>query len=300
MNIDKKEIGQIGAGKEKPNGRLDVASFQSLYKKDNIEELLKNYGLVIVDECHHVAAFSFEEVLKKIKSKYVYGLTATPTRKDGWHKIIYMQCGDIKVRVTNRELKQNKQMEHVVIVKKTGYSYNEIKDKIQISDILNDMCNNPFRNAVIVEDIKQCIKEGRIPIVLTERVEHLKVLQDCLKDLQIPVVIYKGNMGKKNTKEIKDMLNKADEDKTGRIILATSSTIGEGFDDSRLDTLFLTMPVSWKGRIIQYVGRLHREHEDKNKVVVYDYLDNMKILEKMYQRRQKGYKIAGYQVNENI
>ena len=300
LDINKKEIGQCGASKEILNGKLDVASFQSLFKKDNLEELVKNYGLVIVDECHHVAAFSFEKVLKAIRSKYVYGLTATPTRKDGWHKIIYMQCGDIRVRVSNKELKQNKEMEHTVIVKKTNYKYipNEEKDKILISEILNDMCHNVFRNSMIIEDIKKCIAEGRIPIVLTERVEHLKILKEGLDELNIPIVIYKGNMGKKKTKEIHDIIKEADENNKPRIILATSSSIGEGFDDSRLDTLFLSMPVSWKGRIIQYVGRLHREHEDKEKVVVYDYLDNMKILEKMYNRRLKGYKIAGYEIIE--
>lgn len=300
LDINKKEIGQCGASKEILNGKLDVASFQSLFKKDNLEELIKNYGLVIVDECHHVAAFSFEKVLKAIRSKYVYGLTATPTRKDGWHKIIYMQCGDIRVRVSNKELKQNKEMEHTVIVKKTNYKYipNEEKDKILISEILNDMCHNVFRNSMIIEDIKKCIKEGRTPIVLTERVEHLKILKEGLDDLNIPIVIYKGNMGKKKTKEIQDIIKEADENNKPRIILGTSSSIGEGFDDSRLDTLFLSMPVSWKGRIIQYVGRLHREHEDKEKVIVYDYLDNMKILEKMYNRRLKGYKIAGYEIIE--
>ena len=300
LNINKKDIGQIGASKEKPNGKLDIASFQSLYKKDNLEELVKDYGLVIVDECHHAAAFSFEKVLKAVKSKYVYGLTATPTRKDGWHKIIYMQCGDIRVRVSNKELKQNKEMEHTVIIKKTNYKYmpTEKKEKIQISEILNDMCHNVFRNSMIIEDIKEVIIEGRIPIVLTERVEHLKILKDNLEELNVPVVIYKGNMGKKKSKEIHDILEEADNNNKPRIILATSSSIGEGFDDSRLDTLFLTMPVSWKGRIIQYVGRLHREHEDKEKVIVYDYLDNMNVLEKMYNRRLKGYKIAGYEIIE--
>lgn len=300
FDISKKDIGQIGASKENPNGKLDVASFQSLFKKDNVEKLIKGYGLVIVDECHHVAAFSFENVLKLIRAKHVYGLTATPTRKDGWHKIIYMQCGDIRVRVSNKQLKQNKEMEHTVVVKKTNYKYVPIeeKDKIQISEILNDMCNNVFRNSMIIEDIKKCINEGRVPIVLTERIEHLKILKEDLDELGVPVVIYKGNMGKKQAREVQEILKEADDNNKSRIILATSSSIGEGFDDSRLDTLFLTMPVSWKGRIIQYVGRLHREHEDKDKVIVYDYLDNMKVLEKMYDRRLKGYRIAGYEIIE--
>lgn len=211
-----------------------------------------------------------------------------------------MQCGDIRVRVNHRELKQNKEMEHTVIVKKTNYKYipSEEKDKIQISEILNDMCHNIFRNSMIIEDIKKCVLEGRVPIVLTERVEHLKILKESLEDLKVPVVVYKGNMGKKKIKEVQDVIDEADGNNKTRIILATSSSIGEGFDDGRLDTLFLTMPVSWKGRIIQYVGRLHREHEDKEKVIVYDYLDNMKVLEKMYNRRLKGYKIAGYEIIE--
>ena len=302
LDINKKEIGQIGASKENLNGKLDIASVQSLAKKENMEDLVKNYGLVIVDECHHVAAYGFEQVMKAIRSKYVYGLTATPTRKDGLHKIIYMQCGDIRVRVANRELKQNREMEHIVIVKNTGYKFigEEEKQKLQISELLNDMCNNVFRNEIIIEDIKQSVLEGRIPIVLTERVEHLKILKDGLdeklKGLDIPVVIYKGTMGKKKAVEVQNILKEADEEGRPRIILATSSSIGEGFDDSRLDTLFLTMPVSWKGRIIQYVGRLHREYEGKDKVMVYDYLDNMKVLDKMFERRMRGYKIAGYEV----
>ena len=300
LDINKKEIGQCGASKENLNGKLDVASYQSLIRKDNLEEIVKNYGLVIVDECHHVAAYTFEKVLKAIKSKYVYGLTATPTRKDGWHKIIYMQCGDIRVRVSNKELKQNKEMEHTVIVKKTNYKFIPIegKEKIKIAEILSDMCNNAFRNSLIIEDINKCILDGRIPIVLTERIEHLKILKEQLEKLNVPVVIYKGNMGKKKTKEIQDIIKEADQNNKPRIILATSSSIGEGFDDSRLDTLFLTMPVSWKGRIIQYVGRLHREHENKQTVIVYDYLDNMTMLEKMYNKRLKGYKIAGYEIIE--
>lgn len=300
LNINKKEIGQIGASKEKLNGKLDVATFQSLYKREDLDKILNKYGLVIVDECHHVAAYSFEKVLKAVRSKYVYGLTATPTRKDGWHKIIYMQCGDIRVRISNKEIKQNKKMEHIVIVKRTNYKYiaTEENEKVKIPEILNDMSSNIFRNSLIVEDIKKCILEGRIPIVLTERVEHLKILKEKLEKLKIPVVIYKGNMGKKKTKEVKNILEEADTNKKPRIILATSSSIGEGFDDSRLDTLFLTMPVSWKGRIVQYVGRLHRKHEGKERVIVYDYLDNMKVLEKMYNRRLKGYKIAGYEIME--
>ena len=304
LGINKKEIGQIGAGKNKQTNVLDIASLQTLYKQDNIDDILKEYGLVIIDECHHISAFSFEQVLKNVRAKYVYGLTATPIRKDGQHPIIYMQCGNIRYRVSNKELKQNKEMEHTVVVKKTNYSYTptEIKDKISISEILTDIAKSNYRNNIIVKDIKGVVKDGRVPIVLTERVEHLEILKNKIEDLNlnVPIVIYKGNMGKKKLKEINSLIEEADREGNSRIILATSTSIGEGFDDSRLDTLFLTMPVSWKGRIIQYVGRLHREHIEKEKVIVYDYLDNMKVLEKMYSRRIKGYKVAGYEIVEEM
>lgn len=302
LEINKKEIGQIGSGKNKQTKILDIASLQTLYKQDNIEEILKDYGLVIIDECHHISAFSFEQVLKSVRAKYVYGLTATPIRKDGQHPIIYMQCGNIRYRVSNKELKQNKEMEHTVIVKKTNYKYipKEPKDKILISEILTDVAKCNYRNNIIIQDIKNAVQQNRVPIVLTERVEHLEILKNKLEELNlnIPIVIYKGNMGKKKIKEFKQLIEDADKQNKSRIILATSTSIGEGFDDSRLDTLFLTMPVSWKGRIIQYVGRLHREHIEKNKVIVYDYLDNMKVLDKMYNRRLKGYKVAGYEIIE--
>lgn len=302
LGINKKEIGQIGSGKNKQTKILDIGSLQTLYKQDNIEEVLKDYGLVIIDECHHISAFSFEQVLKNVRAKYVYGLTATPIRKDGQHPIIYMQCGNIRYRVSNKELKQNKEMEHTVIVKKTNYKYisEEPKDKILISEILTDVAKCNYRNNIIIQDIKSVVQQNRIPIVLTERVEHLEILKNKLEELNlnIPIVIYKGNMGKKKVKEFKQLIEDADKQNKSRIILATSTSIGEGFDDSRLDTLFLTMPVSWKGRIIQYVGRLHREHIEKTKVIVYDYLDNMKVLDKMYNRRLKGYKVAGYEIIE--
>lgn len=291
-----------GFGKNKKTKILDIASLQTLYKQDNIEEILKDYGLVIIDEYHHISAFSFEQVLKSVRAKYVYGLTATPIRKDGQHPIIYMQCGNIRYRVSNKELKQNKEMEHTVIVKKTNYKYipEETKDKILISEILTDVAKCNYRNNIIIQDIKNVVEQNRIPIVLTERVEHLEILKNKLEELNlnIPIVIYKGNMGKKKVKEFKELIEDADKQNKSRIILATSTSIGEGFDDSRLDTLFLTMPVSWKGRIIQYVGRLHREHIEKNKVIVYDYLDNMKVLDKMYNRRLKGYKVSGYEIIE--
>lgn len=184
-----------------------------------------------------------------------------------------MQCGYIRVRVTNKELKQNKEMEHTVIVKKTNYKYvpAEEKEKIQISEILSDMCHNPFRNSMIIKDIKKCILEGRVPIVLTERVEHLKIIKESLEDFNVPVVIYKGHMGKKKTKEIQDIIKKADEESKPRIILATSSSTGEGFDDSRLDTLFLTMPVEQVQKLLGHIKidiTMHYEMVNQNSVKI--------------------------------
>ena len=300
LDIDKKEIGQIGGGKRNPNGQLDVGILQSLNKKGDIDEIVETYGLVIVDECHRISAFSFEQVLKSCRSKHVYGLTATPIRKDGHHKIVYMQCGDIRHRVTNRQIKGFKEIERTVITKKTPYrfqTFTESDTKITMTSIYNDMVHNVFRNNLIVEDIKNVVAEGKIPIVLSERKEHLNIIKEMLEDLDVPIIFYKAAMGKKETENIIKIKETADEKGIPRIILATSKLLGEGFDDARLDTLFLTMPVSWKGRITQYVGRLHREYDNKTKVEVYDYLDNMEMLEKMYEKRLKGYKSEGYIVN---
>lgn len=191
-------------------------------------------------------------------------------------------------------------MKHIVITRKTGYFYTKEEDNnsISIAHILNDMVYDEKRNAIMIKDIKECVKEGRIPIILTERIEHIRILKEQLEELDVPILVYKGNMGKRKRIEIENKIQEVDQKQSSRIILATSSSIGEGFDDSRLDTLFLTMPVSWKGRIIQYVGRLHREHQGKETVMVYDYLDSMRVLEKMYDRRLNGYKIAGYEVEE--
>lgn len=230
-------------------------------------------------------------------------MTATPTRKDGWHKIIFMQCGDIRCRFNNTGIEGNDLLKHKVIVRRTNYKFNPslatIND-IKISDIFNDMAKDESRNNLIISDIKTCIKEGRTPIVLTERIIHLNILKDKLKELNIPIIIYKGKMGKRKLDEIKEVINKADANNKPRVILATSSSVGEGFDDSRLDTLFLTMPISWKGRVIQYVGRLNRSYLNKKEVIVYDYLDNMRILNKMFEKRSKGYKMIGYQIEDHI
>lgn len=300
LSINKKEIGQIGGGKDNQNGKLDIALIQSLFKKDNLEDILKNYGLVIIDECHHVSAFSFEKVLKTIKAKYVYGLTATPIRSDGFAPIIYMQCGKIRYKITSRELSNFKKTKHEVIIKNTNYQFlsNEINNKVITSEIYNDMINNSERNNIIIQDVIEALLNKKPPLILTERIEHIEVLIKMLSKLDVSIVTFRGGMGKNQKEQVFKMLKEADENNKTRLIIATASSIGEGFDDSKLDTLFLTMPLSWKGRIIQYVGRLNREHEGKDKVVVYDYVDNMKILKKMFEKRKKGYKIAGYDIKE--
>lgn len=293
--VNKREIWQIWDGKEKPNWKLDVAILQSLYKKDNINEVVENYWLVIVDECHHISAFSFEQVLKAVRAKYVYWLTATPIRKDGHHPIIFMQCWNIRYKVNAKQIKND--IEKVVIFKETFYKFQnfESTEKFLITDIYNDMVYNETRNNLIVSDITEIVKEGRIPIILSERVEHLNILKEKLNNLDIPIIIYKSWITKKEDLENKKILEEADKNEIPRIILWTSKLIWEGFDDDRLDTLFLTMPVSWKGRISQYVGRLHRDYKGKNKVMVYDYVDNMKMLENMCEKRKKAYKSLGYE-----
>ncbi len=295
LDIPHKEIGMIGAGKHKPQGKIDIAMLQSLIRNGEVDEALANYGQVIVDECHHISAFSFEQVMKKVKARYVLGLTATPIRKDGHHPIIFMQCGPIRYRVHPKDFTNNK-CDHLVKIKQTDF-LTSFTDKIPINDIYAAMTTSESRNQQIIEDVLTALKEGRSPLLLTERVEHLDSLADRLKDVVKHIIILKGKMSKRTRTEAIEKLNII-PDNEERLILATGRYIGEGFDDARLDTLFLTMPISWHGTLQQYLGRLHRYHPNKTEIRVYDYVDvQMPMLQKMYQKRLKKYRAIGYSIS---
>jgi superfamily II DNA or RNA helicase len=291
-----KDIGQIGGGKNTQTGRLDVAVIQSLIRKGEVKDIVAEYGQVIVDECHHVSAFSFERVLKKVKAKYVVGLTATPVRKDGHHPIILMQCGPIRFNVSSKKQTSASAFRYEVIPRLTEFTVPPEWKDIGIQDIYTALVHDNQRSDLIVADVVGAIEEGRFPLLLTERTDHLQLLFEKLVRLVPNIFVMKGGMGKRQRDATASGIS-AVADGQPRVILATGRYIGEGFDDARLDTLFLAMPISWRGTLQQYVGRLHRLHADKNIVRVYDYVDaSVPVLNRMYEKRVKAYNAVGYTV----
>ena len=298
LGIDIENIGQISGSKKHITGKLDVAIIQSLCRKGIVDDKVANYGQIIVDECHHVAAISFEQLMKKVKARYVLGLTATPVRKDGHHPIIIMQCGPIRYRYSGKEATADSSFNHVVHIRSTGFQDTFENAQLALYEIYQKLVVDGTRNDLICKDILESLKSNRSPLLLTERTEHLHILADLLKDKVKNIVILKGGMSKKQRVSAEEQLKRIGKDEE-RIILATGRYIGEGFDDARLDTLFLALPISWKGTIQQYAGRLHRQYDGKKEVRIYDYLDDsLPMLARMYKRRLRGYKSIGYEIIE--
>jgi superfamily II DNA or RNA helicase len=296
LGLPVKDIGQLGGGKNTQTGRLDVAVIQSLIRKGQVKDLVAEYGQVIVDECHHVSAFSFEQVLKKVKAKYVVGLTATPVRKDGHHPIILMQCGPIRFNVSSKKQASASALQYEVTPRFTEFTVPPEWNDIGIQDIYTALVHDDQRSDLIVADVVGAIEEGRFPLLLTERTDHLQILLEKLTRRVPNIFVMKGGMGKKQRDALAFKIRAVPEGQP-RVILATGRYIGEGFDDARLDTLFLAMPISWRGTLQQYVGRLHRLHANKRIVRVYDYVDaSVPVLNRMYEKRIKGYEAVGYTV----
>ncbi|NUM53405.1 MAG: DEAD/DEAH box helicase family protein [Candidatus Hydrogenedentes bacterium] len=300
LDISRKSIGAVGAGRKKATGILDIAMLQSIQRKGEVADLVADYGHVIVDECHHVSAFTFERIMKEVKAKYVLGLTATPLRKDGHHPIIFMQCGPIRHIVHIKQAAANRPFEHFVIPRATGFCVEAVNPSIH--DIYAKLVQDMPRNHQIVADVAAAISRGRVPLILTERIEHIATLESMLCDKIDEVIVLRGGTTKKNRVCLQ---NRSGEDGKSRyVILATGRYIGEGFDYAPLDTLFLAMPISWRGTLQQYVGRLHRLHASKNEVRVYDYVDHdVPMLARMFAKRLRGYRAMGYviqDVNEQL
>ncbi len=294
LNLPIKSIGQIGGGRRRPNGIIDVAVIQGLNRKQVVDDVVANYGHVVVDECHHLSAVSFEQVLRQVKARYVTGLTATPQRKDGHHPIIVMQCGPIRHRVNAKEQALARPFTHTVIPRPTSFRMRHSVEKPEMHELYAALAEDKARNDLIFEDLLTCIKTGRSPILLTERTSQVDEFASRITALVKHVVVLKGGMGAKQRKAVAEQLRSI-PDGEGRVLLATGRYIGEGFDDARLDTLFLATPIFWRGTLQQYVGRLHRLHDSKREVIVYDYLDDAEpVFSKMYSKRVRGYEAVGY------
>ena len=289
------EVGIIGGGKEKPSGIIDIATYQSLInKKDNtVSELVQDYGHVIVDECHHVSAPRFEMVLNEVRAKYVLGLTATPERQDGHQKIIFMAAGPIRHKVKNTS--ENKFDQQVIVHQLYDTPPTQLiqsEDRPKISDAYRWIMENNERTQLIIDDVFTCVQQSKHPIVLTERREHAEMIHSTFLEKGIDSVVLKGAMRAVERKDIEERLP------TAQVVVATGKYVGEGFDLPRLDTLFLAMPIAWKGSLVQYAGRIHRESDGKEHVTIHDYVDcSLPMLQRMFNKREKSYKAMGYQID---
>lgn len=288
-------IGIIHSTKKKITNQIDIALIQSLASKESKLELYDKYGMIILDEAHHAAAISYEQVLRKFKSKFMYGLTATPIRSDGFNKINLLTIGPIIYQYENTNLSYDKYLyPHF-----TKYYVEKNQNIFTLTEIENDLILNESRNNQIVDDVINALSRHRKILILTNRVQHINILSEKLKKYCSNILIIYGKMAKHDKEQFKQKISELKDEEF--IIISTGKYIGEGFDESRLDTLFLTMPFKWKGTLTQYVGRLNRETSNKLSIEVHDYIDvNVPVLSKMYVERQKAYKKLNYFViNEN-
>ena len=285
-----------GGGKSDRSGTVDIAIIQSTHGREGVKDFVAEYGHVIVDECHHLSAFTFEQVMKQVKARYILGLTATPERKDGHHPIIYMQCGPIRHKLSARSMTGVTPFEHEVVPRLTEFCMPPERIDTTIQEVYAELADDRARNEMILADLLRAVGDRRSPLLLTGRTIHLKYFETALSGKVSNVFVLKGGMGKRQRRTMAEAIAAVPESES-RVILATGSYIGEGFDDARLDTLFLAMPISWKGTLQQYVGRLHRLHDAKHVARVYDYVDSQVLmLARMYARRLRGYSAIGYRI----
>jgi superfamily II DNA or RNA helicase len=298
LDFPQKSIGRLGGGRRKLKGRIDVALIQSLVRKNVVDDRIADYGHLIIDECHHLSAQSFEKAVSRAKAKYILGLSATVQRKDGHHPIIFMQCGPIRHRVNAKNQAEVRPFQHQVIVRPTSFHpvhEPETDARMEYHELCKSLMGDSARNTLICADVADAVKTGRHPLVLTERTEHVDILAGMIDAAGISAVVLKGGMAKKKLADAMKALE-ADAD-APNVVLATGRYVGEGFDCPRLDTLFVTMPVSWRGTVAQYVGRLHRLHDSKQVVQVFDYADlNAPMLARMFDKRCAGYEAVGYSI----
>lgn len=293
LDAGKDVIGVIGGGKNKPTGQIDIAVMQSLSRQGEVDPLVESYGQVIVDECHHVGAASFDAILRRAGAKHVVGLTATPIRRDGQQPIIFMQCGPIRHKAA-----QPLDAPHdLAVTPQFIESLIALPAEAGIQDVFRHLAQDAARTAAIASAITNAFRQGRKVLALTERTEHIDAIRTALADQVPEPFVLHGRMPKKQRAALIATLDASSPD-APRVLLATGKLVGEGFDHPPLDTLVLAMPVSWKGTLQQYAGRLHREHASKTDVRIIDFVDTgHPALLRMWDKRQRGYRAMGYRVD---
>jgi superfamily II DNA or RNA helicase len=289
-------VGTIGGGKAKPTGIIDIAVMQSLSRQGEINPVIENYGHVIIDECHHIGASSFNAILKAVKAKYVLGLTATPVRRDGLQPVIFMQCGPIR----HTAAKPVNAPHDLEVLPRPLSARIDLPPEAGIQDVFRHLAIDQTRTDAIATEAQDAYRQGRKVLVLTERTEHLDAIMAALDGQVSSLFVLHGRMSKKQRTTTISELDQLPPD-APRILLATGKLVGEGFDHPALDTLILAMPVSWKGTLQQYAGRLHREHASKSDVRIIDFVDTgHPALLRMWDKRQRGYRAMGYKIGNNL
>lgn len=290
-------IGILKGGKDTLTGIVDIAMIGSLYKKGDFHEKINSYGMVIVDECHHAASATAQEILKKVNAKYVYGVSATPIRSDNLEKINYMLLGSVRHKYTALERAEEQGIGHYVRLRYTRMA-NLLKNKNDINEAYNFICANNNRNQQIMDDVRNAINTGRTPVILTKYKEHAKVIYEGIKEETDYAFLLYGDNSVRENENIRKQLQDVPREKT-MVLVATGQKIGEGFNCPRLDTLMLAAPISFPGRLEQYVGRLNRDYEGKTEVIVYDYVDShIPVFNNMYLKRLRTYKKIGFRIME--
>ena len=288
----KNHIGCLYSAHDSIGGLIDVAMISSLGTIDDIKPLIKEYGLVIMDECHHAAAFQAEQVLREVNAKYVYGLTATPKRDDGMEQKILMAFGPIRYRFTAKQRAEMQNVRHLIYPRFTRFCI--LDDNLKIQEVYRKLISDEVRNALIIQDVVDCIAQKHTPLLLTKFKAHADYLYRALKGHAQHVFLLKGGRNSKERTEIRQALLNVPVNESVAVV-AIGQYIGEGFNYPRLDTLLLTTPISWEGNVEQYAGRLHRDYDGKQEVIIYDYVDVcIKMLDSMYSKRLKTYRRIGY------
>ena len=293
-------IGTFSSQKDATTGIIDIAMITSLGREDNINEIVRNYGMVIVDECHHAAAVTHENVLRAVTARYVYGMSATINRGDKQDKKMFMQLGPIRHRYTAKERAQKQGIGHYIYPRFTRLvDLNQSEDK-NPADYYRLIMQSELRNMQIVSDVIDCVKRGRTPVVMTKYKEHAQKLYDMLQGVADHVFLLQGGKSLKERAAIREQMAAVRADES-LVLVAIGQYVGEGFNYPRLDTMLLAMPISFEGNVEQHAGRLNRDYEGKKDAIIFDYIDqHIPTLKRMYYKRLRAYKKIGYEVCSEV
>lgn len=302
LGIPAKEIGTMSGSKKKLTGQVDIGSLMSLSNIEDLSELAQKYSQIIIDECHHVPATSFEAILKQLPARYILGLTATPYRKDGLEKILFHQCGPIRHEIKSVD---GGVLSKSVTIHETGFrTPTEAGQKPPCHVLIHYLTNDPFRNRRIADLTVKTIEAKSFPLLISDRKDHLDILQAMIKEkttTTVPVEIVRldGDLTAKQRRLAIEQIATLRKESKSVLLMSTGSLIGEGFDLPELDTLIISTPLSFEGRMVQYAGRIHRLAEGKTKVQIIDFVDSYSaMLLKMYRNRVNAYRKMGYTIHE--